>query len=438
MNAWPVHIPPVPVAKLAWDLAHDPRFPYAPHLMVEELGPAIAERYALPPPVHWEAAVAFLEDLEIRVNPPEIEPCEPGNPGDNTGLIDDGRWTIRTQLRDSRKRQTLTLFHEFYEILRAYLHEFNQAPPPEGMDLRSFVPERLATRFAAAVTMPRLYVREFLRDNGLNFLQLRHLTGRSDASVARRVQELLADGELKDQPIPLLHLGFRIQKRGRTPKQVRVACQDHVRSRAFSMRLNRRNQRPYDWPRKRDVYLSGGLLQVAVERQRTVFVARVTSYDLYGDRDLTALALPLWERAPWKEEWDGEEAELVLVGIAIYATPAGMMDLWQPVLGDLQCDYLDEVQGLVGQPYKRRKMKQKKEREVIDERLAISEDGKATIVKIFRNPWARKVPSYLDVVESLKLFRLHRVSDGTNRLVLLPSGQIAWDADNSASHLEAA
>jgi len=411
MTPWTFQdIAETPIARLALELQDEYQFELSPHLAVEELALTIADRYELTPPVSFARARAFLLDLEVIVNPPGLRPLERGHHGNNSGTLDDGLWVVSTNPRDAETRQTLTLFHEFYEILRAYLHAFDCAPFPDGMKKDDYVPERMSRRFSAAITMPRPFMSAFLADQGLNIPLLLARTARSTGCVARRIRELLQDGEIEMRPVDFLAIRGALMPRLMFSDNPRMRIVEHVRSPGFSVRRRRRGYRDFHIPRTREEWKLGELVTTAIDSLQPVFAHQVTGYSLFPDRTLSALAVP---------EWDDEKERVEAV--AIYATPAVEWPLWEKALVNMDCIELDRIIGLVGGLVKvpRRKTP---EGEIIDTRFATIRE-KEVDVSVFR--YRRSSDDLCGEDEDGR--RYVRVPGVMIRLILRDDGQLEWD-----------
>lgn len=351
---WTDNVADTPVGRLAWALHSQYRWDYPPHLAVEALGKEVADRYNLTPAISFDDAVRVMEELGIPV---EIERMTKGAHGRWEGDVAVGEFTIYVSDRDAETRQTLTVFHEFYELLRAHLHAFECAPFPDGMEKNHFVPERMARRFSAAIGLPRAYVADFLHEDGLDVPLLVELSGRSPACVVRRLRELISGRKLRegeephpdDAPllgyeIPFLAVTCALRAGLVMTDNPQFLCIEHVRSHQFSIRRNRQNSRDYLLPRKKEVWTLGTLVERVMSAGMPVFAPVVTGFDLFGMRNLCALAIP---------EWENER----VAAVAIYATPSDFLHLWEPVLERLECEEMEPVVGLVGSPIKTRKAK---------------------------------------------------------------------------------
>lgn len=354
---WPDHIADTPVARLAWELQAKYPCEMPPHLAIEALALCIAEAYGLWPPVTFIEAERFLGELGIQVNPPGKPNPPKRQHGIWQGTVEEGGHWIRTSDRDALTKQTLVLFHEFYEILRAYLHAFRCAPFPPGMSKNDYVPEHLANRFAAAITMPKPFMHGFLLENGLDVPLLLERTARSSAAATRRIRELVSGRRLAagtqltddDQPllgeeVPFLAIRCALKPKLLMSDVPRFMCIEHIRSYQLSLRRRKSGRRDYHVPRTNEEWSLGTLIREVMQREAPVFARRVTGFDLFGERDLCALAFP---------EMDEERVSAV----AIYATPARFADLWGHVVGRLECGELAEVPGLAGPAAKVPRMK---------------------------------------------------------------------------------
>lgn len=318
-----------------------------------------------------------------------------------------------TNERNAVTKQTLTLLHEFYEILREYLHAFDCAPFPPGMKKQDYVPERMSRRFSAALTMPRPFMRSFLQEHGLNIPLLLNKTERSPACAARRLLELLREPDTLTREVPFLAIRCALMPSLLFSDKPRMRCTEHVRSDRLSIRRNRHNDRDFYIPRTREEWALGELVGAVMETEQPVFAHRVTGYDLFGERDLCALALPEWEKKRVK-------------AVSIYATLAADTELWRPMLAASDYIELDEVVGLVGSPIKIPPRKVWPG-ECIDGREAMVR-GELIEVEVFRRP--RR--SLQEVDEEGEDRRILRTPNLAFRVLCRSNGQLAWDVDAEA------
>lgn len=414
MTPWPFpEIAETPVARLAFELSNDYSFELPPQIAVEELGAELAERFELVPPVSFEDALRILRELEIVVNPPGLRPLDKGHHGNNDGQVESGFWVVTTNEHDALTRQTLTLFHELYEILRKYLHEFGCARFPPGMRSEDYVPERYARRFSAAITLPRQYVHRFLLDHGLNIPRLISESGRSAACISRRLMELMREGDILGRDVPFLAIRCALMPSLLHSSNPRTRCVEHVRSPKFSVRRDRLGGRDYLLPRTREEWKLGTLVRAVMESAQPVFVHRVTGFDLFGERDLSALAVP-------------EMISERVGAVTIYATLAADAAMWDLALEEMECIQLGEVQGLLSEPAyipKRRSPTG----ELVDTRIAIVREEPIE-VSIFRrrSGGAGSEDEELEEDEH-DLRRILRLTGMSVRLYLSDDGQVVWD-----------
>jgi hypothetical protein len=345
MLPWSDNVADTPVARLAWGLQYYYPFEKPPHLAIEALALTIGDRYKLQPPLTLEDGVRFLEGLGIEVNPIRM-PRLKGLHGTWHGEPEIGEFFVQINHRDAPRRQKLTIFHEFYEILRAHLHKFECGPFPPGMSKRDYIPERLARRFAAAVAMPMPFVERFIWEHGLDVPLLQELTDSSFACVVRRLLELISgqsqavEDEQSDVPllgveVPFLAIRCALKPHLLMSDRPRSLCIDHVRSHQFSLRKDRCQSRMYLIPRKQEEWSFGELVHQVMSEEAPVFAHRVTGFDLFGERDLCALATP---------EWAGQR----VAAVSICATPVAFTPHWEPVVERIGCLQLPRVHGLAG------------------------------------------------------------------------------------------
>lgn len=345
------------------------------HLEPELLADAVCEAFGLSVPVTLPDAMAVLEQLEIRINPPELARFRAIVEGDkvwnghNAWDYGNKSWDVLINTRRSRPRQIQSVFHELYEILRNYFHLWG-GQFPEGWDGSHYRPEQYARWFAGAVALPREYVLNFVFHNGHDPEMLRSEAGTSRNMTARRLRECIPE-------VPIVLVECALPKYLFNQAVPAMRCIESVRSPEFSVRLNKRNGRKYHIPRKKEVWTAGSFVETVAGSGRLVFVELVTGWDLFRGRDMCALGVPIYRKAR-------------LVSVAIYATPAPCRDVWSGVIERMEPLVLAELYGLTGAPQRRAPRKRKPGVEEKRKPLLSLKTKLGEPIKKYRNPRAPK------------------------------------------------
>ena len=200
-----------------------------------------------------------------------------------------------------------TVFHETYEILQEKFDDLCPAYKPP----RKPVICRDADRFAAATLMEPGMFRLFAEMTGLDVLALQRLYGKSYASIALRLREVMRSQSLLVAIYERQDPGQPASWRNRVgPESFVVSLV--VQTPAFPASRGGATPRAFRCPanlipRKKGRVLPGSAAELVIRGGRPVYVERVFGYDLWGQVTLTALARPV--------HWYGKLAKVVVVAV---------------------------------------------------------------------------------------------------------------------------
>ena len=224
-----------------------------------------------------------------------------------------------------------TVLHETYEILRERLHDrYPGVPYPRGKRLC-----RDADRFAAAVLMQPEVFAPFAESSGFDVVALQRVYGRAYASVTLRLAEVMRHQ-------PLLAVLYERKERGEPsswtepPDPARFRTTVVARTPGFTLRTQRRPGSHLRGllPRRGGPPAPGSVVERVALSGRSVYVERVSGYDLWRARDLTVAARPV--------RWRGSVAK-----VAVVAVPHHDRSVLLPQLADASFDRLAEAHQVI-------------------------------------------------------------------------------------------